>query len=205
MIAKKGRYKHGGKMRLKKYNKGGKSRQIAGVNPQDTQFFEGHRGYAGQANVVPGYQGTGSAVEYITLPDGTKHAYVPLPEAEVQGDFVPSNETERKIAANQGVQAAVNYRKQLGGRGGFNLQRDIDAGVKKGVEVGKAMARDPNLAMDVAQLGLAGAAMSEVPVVSQAAGLLNTGIYGARALGKAIKGIDWSVSSGDSTSSWRWR
>ena len=57
MIAKKGRYKHGGKMRLKKYNKGGKSRQIAGVNPQDTQFFEGQRGYAGQANVAPGYQG----------------------------------------------------------------------------------------------------------------------------------------------------
>jgi len=187
MIAKKGRYKHGGKMRLKKYNKGGKSRQIAGVNPQDTQFFEGQRGYAGQANVAPGYQGTGSAVEYITLPDGTKHAYVPLPEAEVQGNFVPSSETERRIAANQGVQSALAYRRGVGAGKG-DLGYSIDRAGQKGRQFLGAAVTDPNLAMDMAQLGLAGAALSEAPVVSQAAGLLNTGIYGARALGKAIKG-----------------
>jgi len=187
MIAKKGRYKHGGKMRLKKYNKGGKSRQIAGVNPQDTQFFEGQRGYAGQANVAPGYQGTGSAVEYITLPDGTKHAYVPLPEAEVQGNFVPSSETERKIAANQGVQSALAYRRGVGAGKG-DIGYSIDRAGKKGRQFLGAAVTDPNLALDMAQLGLAGAALSEIPVVSQGAGLLNTGIYGTRAIGKALQG-----------------
>ena len=174
-------------MRLKKYNKGGKSRQIAGVNPQDTQFFEGQRGYAGQANVAPGYQGTGSAVEYITLPDGTKHAYVPLPEAEVQGDFVPSSETERRIAANQGVQSALAYRRGVGAGKG-DLGYSLDRFNQKGKRFLGAAASDPNLALDMAQLGLAGVGLSEIPILSQAAGLANTGIYGARALGKAIKG-----------------
>ena len=187
MIAKKGRYKHGGKMRLKKYNKGGKSRQIAGVNPQDTQFFEGKRGYAGQANVAPGYQGTGSVLEYITLDDGTKHAYVPLPEAEVQGNFVPSSETERRIAANQGVQSALAYRRGVGAGKG-DIGYSIDRAGKKGRQFLGAAVTDPNLALDMAQLGLAGAALSEIPVVSQGAGLLNTGIYGTRAIGKALQG-----------------
>lgn len=174
-------------MRLKKYNRGGKSRQVSGVNPQDTQFFEGQRGYAGQANVAPGYQGAGSAVEYITLSDGTKHPYVPLPEAEVQGDFVPSSETERRIAANQGVQSALAYRRGVGAGKG-DLGYSIDRAGQKGRQFLGAAVTDPNLALDMAQLGLAGVALSEIPAVSQAAGLLNTGIYGTRALGKAIQG-----------------
>lgn len=59
---------------------------------------------------------------------------------------------------------------------------------EKAKEFTKTLMKNPELAADAVQLALQGVATSEAPVLSQAAGVLNTLGYGTRGGIKAIKG-----------------
>lgn len=68
------------------------------------------------------------------------------------------------------------------------VAKETEENIQKSKEFTKMLATNPELAADALQLTLQGVATSEFPVLSQAAGVLNTLGYGARGGYKAIKG-----------------
>lgn len=101
---------------------------------------------------------------------------------------VPRNEKEAqylkrrmdKGAATEGERKAFLAYQNVG-------ERTMDK-INKQAETARVIASDPELATDAAQLGLGALASSEIPVVSQVAGGLNTLGYGARSLYYGAKG-----------------
>lgn len=89
------------------------------------------------------------------------------------------NYTDEELARNERVgQALADER----------AKENVIDGARRVKDATVYALQNPDVAADVAQLGLQGVAASEIPVVSQAAGLINTLGYTGRAGYKAYKG-----------------
>ena len=68
------------------------------------------------------------------------------------------------------------------------ISKKTEENKEKAKEFTKTLMKNPELAADAVQLALQGVATSEAPVLSQAAGVLNTLGYGTRGGIKALRG-----------------
>tara|TARA_R100001440_G_scaffold68548_1_gene90113 strand:- start:506 stop:3937 length:3432 start_codon:yes stop_codon:yes gene_type:complete len=116
-----------------------------------------------------------------------------LPQTEAEAKYL--EDRMKSGEASEGERKAFVAYQNVGGR-------TMDK-IKNQAETARAIASDPELATDAAQLGLGAIAASEIPVVSQVAGGLNTLGYGARSLyygsqGKGLKAGLYGTLAGGS-------
>ena len=109
-------------------------------------------------------------------------------KADFEKGEIPQTEADRRYleqkikkgAATEAERKAYLAYQNVGGR----TMEEID----DDAETARIIATNPELAADAVQLGLQGVSTSQIPVLSEAAGVINTLGYGTRGLYKAVKG-----------------
>jgi len=109
-------------------------------------------------------------------------------KADFEKGEIPQNEADRRYleqrmkkgAATEAERKAYLAYQNVGGRTMEEVEDDA--------ETARIIATNPELATDALQLGLQGLSTSQIPGLSEAAGVANTIGYGARGLYKAAKG-----------------
>ena len=137
---------------------------------------------------LTGGKGSGKTREQIAEEMTAKFAEQDDMASRFDQGKVPQNEKEAqylrrrmdKGVATEGERKAFVAYQNVG-------ERTMDK-INKQAETARAIASDPELATDAAQLGLGAIAASEIPVLSQVIGGVNTLGYGARSLYYGAKG-----------------
>ena len=157
-------------------------------NPKGTIHGLGFTDRAKAVQSINKIKGSGKTQEQIAEEMAAKFAEEDKNMAALQEGKVPQTEAEAKYLedrmksgeASEGEKRAFVAYQNVGGR-------TMDK-IKDQAETARVIVSDPELAADAVQLGLGAVASSEIPLVSQLAGGINTLGYGARSLYYGAKG-----------------